>query len=85
MKLRLGSATNLECNINVDREEELYIAPLLFLSLVENAFKHSGSNDRDNFIVIDLSIAGANLVCRTSNTFPSEKTGQCRAWKRNPE
>lgn len=73
MKLRLGSATNLECNINVDREEELYIAPLLFLSLVENAFKHSGSNDRDNFIVIDLSIAGANLVCRTSNTFPSEK------------
>ena len=47
------------------------VAPLLFISLIENAFKHGTSNDRPSFIRIDIHERGGELVCRIRNScFP---------------
>ncbi len=55
------------------------IAPLLFISPVENAFKHGVSNDKPSFIVIDIREEGGQLICRIKNScFPkaaSDRSG----------
>ena len=55
------------------------VAPLLFISLIENAFKHGTSNDRPSFIRIDIHERGGELVCRIRNScFPktaSDRSG----------
>ena len=47
------------------------VAPLLFISLVENAFKHGVDNDKPSFVSIDIHETGDQLVCRIKNScFP---------------
>lgn len=47
------------------------VAPLLFISLVENAFKHGVSNDKPSHILIDLHEIEGQLICRIENSlFP---------------
>lgn len=47
------------------------VAPLLFISLVENAFKHGVSNDKPSYILIDLHEIEGQLICRIENSlFP---------------
>ncbi len=49
MKLRLNPSVRLECDIRPDGCEELRIVPLLFLTLVENAFKHESHGTEQGF------------------------------------
>ncbi len=47
------------------------IAPLLFISLVENAFKHGVSNDKPSYVHIRITVEGNRLECFTANScFP---------------
>ncbi len=51
------------------------IVPLLFISLVENAFKHGVSTIEDSFIDIKLSIDDHHIVCDICNSnFPKKAT-----------
>lgn len=45
------------------------VAPLLFISLVENAFKHGVSNDQPSYITVDLHEIGSQLVCKIKNSY----------------
>lgn len=54
MRLRLGEACDLEYEILGDLPANARIAPLLYVTLVENAFKHSSSNGHDHYIHISL-------------------------------
>ena len=54
-----------------DEPSQTPVAPLLFISLVENAFKHGVSNDKPSHIVIDLHEIDSQLICRIENScFP---------------
>ena len=57
-------------------ESKLEIAPMLFITLVENAFKHGVSPNNRSFINIDIHITdNKRLVCRISNSlFPKSET-----------
>lgn len=68
MKLRLNSSIRLECNIIEPSSEEMKIAPLLFLTLVENAFKHSTANDDGWFISINITSDKEWLSCCVANS-----------------
>lgn len=47
------------------------VAPLLFISLVENAFKHGVSDDKPSHLLIDLHEIEGQLICRIENSlFP---------------
>lgn len=55
MKIRLTPTVDLRTHIDVPPESATPIAPFLFISLIENAFKHGLSATRTSFIHIDLS------------------------------
>ncbi len=79
MSLRLPSHVKLETEI-MESDEGVSIAPLLFISLVENAFKHGVSPTEASYISIRISMTGANeLECRVENSnFPkpeADKSG----------
>jgi two-component system, LytTR family, sensor histidine kinase AlgZ len=79
MSLRLPAHVKLETDI-VQATEGIQIAPLLFMSLVENAFKHGISPTEPSNISVRISIPGNNKVqCYVENSnFPkpeSDKSG----------
>lgn len=75
MKLRL-SEEQTDLSVNIDAGNESYrIAPLTFISLIENAFKHGISPTEHSFIDIDIKVVAGLLVCRISNSnFPKQTT-----------
>ena len=54
MKIRLTSAVTLEEHIDIDDKDMTPIAPLIFISLVENAFKHGISPIDPCFVHVDM-------------------------------
>jgi sensor histidine kinase YesM len=79
MSLRLPSHVTLETGL-MQPDEGVTIAPLLFISLVENAFKHGVSPDLPSHISILIGMIGTDtLECRVENSnFPkpeSDKSG----------
>jgi sensor histidine kinase YesM len=75
MSLRLPEHVKLETEI-MKADESITIAPLLFISLVENAFKHGVSPTDASHISIRILMANANeLECRVENSnFPKSDT-----------
>ena len=50
MRIRLSDNVSLQATFDVDETTTTPIAPLLFISLIENAFKHGISGDQPSFI-----------------------------------
>lgn len=66
--LRYGSRLDLVFNKNID-QPTAQIAPLILLSIVENAFKHGVSGNLKNpQIRIDLTLKNQVFTCRVFNT-----------------
>lgn len=73
MSLRLNSNVKLSVNINDTDCAGKKIAPLLFISLIENAFKHGISSDKTSFINIDIRIFDNTVNCHVENSlFPKK-------------
>lgn len=69
MRLRLNSLVTLNEKIDVNGGQGKSIAPLLFISLVENAFKHGVSSDKPSFIDIVIKVNGDKVHCRVENSY----------------
>lgn len=75
MKLRLSENSTLEVEIYDGPTRGLTIAPLMFISLVENAFKHGMSGSRPSFIRIRIALDGDTVSCHVENSlFPKKET-----------
>lgn len=69
--LRYGELLDLKFEREIDAKET-EIAPLILLSIVENAFKHGASGNLDHpKIDIDLKVAEKQLSFRVFNTKPT--------------
>ena len=55
MRIRLPQQVEVSVNLEVDSGGALQIAPLIFISLIENAFKHGISPTVSSFISISIS------------------------------
>jgi LytS/YehU family sensor histidine kinase len=74
MKLRCSEKTVVNCQFSI-ANSPLTIAPLLFISLIENAFKHGVSSNRDSRIDITLTADEHQLTFTCENTsFPKSDT-----------
>jgi len=70
MKIRLTEDVDLTFENKVPVENNWQITPMLFISLVENAFKHGISPTRKSFIHIVFDITTENkLSCSIENSF----------------
>lgn len=75
MRIRLPEHVSLDLQIDDQRKGCGMIAPLLFISLIENAFKHGVSNNLPSFIRICITYDKTEVHCRIKNSyFP--KNGQ---------
>lgn len=70
MKLRLSR----DIKVSVDIPDPIcnghFIAPLLFISLIENAFKHGISASEPSYLIIKISELAPNMIsCYTENSY----------------
>ncbi|MBR1719333.1 MAG: sensor histidine kinase, partial [Phocaeicola sp.] len=72
MKIRLPEHVSVQMNLTEEPQSNVVIAPFIFISLIENAFKHGVSPSENSFI--NISIIGkynGNVVCEILNSnFP---------------
>jgi Putative regulator of cell autolysis len=68
MRIRLPNHAELKTDIQVSSLGVL-IAPLLFISLIENAFKHGISNNKPSFIDICIVSDNEHIKCSIRNSF----------------
>lgn len=73
MKLRTNE--NLDLKISLpSKTESFYIPPLLFIVLVENAFKHGVIPSRKSFVYINIVIEdGKTIICEVENSYFGDK------------
>lgn len=75
MRIRLSPNVALDTQINVDKESHTPIAPLIFISLIENAFKHGISPTEASSIHILLAEEKGEVICEITNTnYPKSNT-----------
>jgi len=73
MRIRMPEHVDLQTNIQIELPD-VQIAPLLFISPVENAFKHGVSNSRPSFVHIEITANGKQIKCLIRNSlFPKDK------------
>lgn len=68
MRIRLVEGVNVSINIQVAKDSQTLIAPLIFISLIENAFKHGISPTEPSFISITISEKEDRVLCEISNS-----------------
>lgn len=68
MRIRLVKGVSLVINIEVAKDSQTPIAPLIFISLIENAFKHGISPTEPSFISITISEREGQVVCEIANS-----------------
>ncbi len=69
MKLRLGDRIPLKVNIDADYSAEMKIAPVLFMTVIENVFKHGITSDPSCEIRISIKVDGEVVRCETFNYY----------------
>ena len=69
MRIRLSGNVSVETHINIDKDTRTLIAPLIYISLIENAFKHGISSSAPSFISISFSESDELVECIISNSY----------------
>lgn len=67
MKIRLPQSVEVRTRFKV-LTPQLPVAPMVFISLVENAFKHGVSPTEPSFISIDIETTEQQVVCDIQNS-----------------
>ena len=68
MSLRLNPSVKLTCELPKINDNSMRIAPLLILTLVENAFKHVAIVEDRGFIYICIKVDDEYLRCKVENS-----------------
>ncbi|MDR1937882.1 MAG: histidine kinase [Tannerellaceae bacterium] len=68
MRIRLPGHVSVKTSITYT-SPDMPIAPLLFITPIENAFKHGVSNSKPSFIRIELHATGGEASCRIHNSY----------------
>lgn len=75
MRLRLSSLVELNVRINESEGVGKKIAPLMFISLIENAFKHGVSSRERARIDIEITVKDDKVHCHVENSyFPKDES-----------
>ena len=67
MKIRYPENVVIEYEVPAEIPE-ISLPPMLFISFLENAFKHGISYQKKSFVKFRLDITTSDIICRTSNS-----------------
>ena len=68
MRLRLPGHVRLDAMYHVPDNVDVQVAPMLFISLIENAFKHGVSSDKPSFVDIAITVSANTVRCVVKNS-----------------
>lgn len=68
MRIRLTSNVEMTTEFDIQPDSQTAIAPLIFISLIENAFKHGISPTERSFISIHISENEQEIMCEILNS-----------------
>ena len=75
MRIRLTDNIDVQTDLQVPPSCEKLIAPMLFITLIENAFKHGVSHTHPSFVHIGLRLVDDRVACTIANSyFPKDGT-----------
>lgn len=75
MRIRMGRNVDISLNFDIPEDDAILVAPLIFISLVENAFKHGVSPTKPSFIHISLAADDESIrFTATNSNFPKNAT-----------
>ena len=70
MRIRLSSKTDVAIKTDISRNESITVAPQIFISLIENAFKHGVSNQAKSFIHFSIEVKENDIIeCNLENSY----------------
>lgn len=69
MRIRVSSAVKINTNFQIRPDSQSPVAPLLFISLIENAFKHGISPTEPSYIRIYFSESTDSVCCEIANSY----------------
>lgn len=69
MRIRLSANVNVETQFDIRPDSQTQIAPLIFISLIENAFKHGISPTEPSFIRIYFGENAETVTCQIVNSY----------------
>ncbi len=79
MRIRMSKNVNIQVNIDIPEDNNVFIAPYILISLIENAFKHGVSQTASCFIRVNIFSDGKKIECEIANSnFPksdSDRSG----------
>lgn len=75
MRIRLPEHVELKTEISL-QHPGAQVAPLLFISLIENAFKHGVSPTKSSFIHLMIRQEGGRIVCSIWNSYFPKDTAR---------
>ncbi len=73
MKLRYPENVKISFDFP-DEPVNAHVPPLLMATIVENAFKHGVSYDKQSFISVSISVSDEKVIFRCSNSLACEKS-----------
>ena len=68
MRIRVSEDVNIETNFRIKDNSQTPVAPLIFISLIENAFKHGISPTGQSFIKITIEENEEYIICTIQNS-----------------
>lgn len=68
MRIRLSPNVKVTTQFSIAPDSQTEIAPLIFISLIENAFKHGISPIEPSFIDISISEINGKIICEIRNS-----------------
>ncbi|MDR1556654.1 MAG: histidine kinase [Tannerellaceae bacterium] len=74
MRIRLSGHVQVTMSVSYT-SSDLLIAPLLFITPIENAFKHGVNNTKTSFIRIEITAADKEINCRIENSYFPKNEG----------
>ena len=75
MRIRVSPQVTIETSFDIKPNSQTPIAPLLFISLIENAFKHGISPTEPSFIRIAIAETEDQIHCTIRNSnYPKTRT-----------
>ncbi len=75
MRIRLAANVKVETQFDVSADSRTKIAPLIFISLIENAFKHGISPTSPSYIYIHFKESLQEVRCEIRNSYHPKSHG----------